>query len=116
MRYHIDLTSSEFDAGSSRVIGATGVGKSSVKYSFVSLATSTKFGGQFINIAIGSGLTATIDHDLDLCTHKVQTLRCRHPFEPDGNAIVLVDTPGFEQDHKADFEVLQVIADWLKTM
>ncbi|KIM73979.1 hypothetical protein PILCRDRAFT_14796 [Piloderma croceum F 1598] len=80
------------------IVGATGVGKST-----------------FIKTAIRNGLPAATEQDLDSCTQKVQTVRCRNPYEPDGHAIVFVDTPGFEQDWKTDFEVLETIADWLKT-
>jgi len=31
-----------------------------------------------------------------------------------GSKIVLVDTPGFDDDKRSDIEILELIGDWLK--
>ncbi|KAJ3513208.1 hypothetical protein NLJ89_g3076 [Agrocybe chaxingu] len=50
---------------------------------------------------------------LESCTKKTQAIRLRnHPRY--GDRLVLVDTPGFNDTQKSDFEVLKLISDWLK--
>jgi GTPase Era involved in 16S rRNA processing len=53
-----------------------------------------------------------IGNDLKSQTQTVQPIRCLHP---DGRRnIVLVDTPGFDDTHMSDAQVLRIIANWLK--
>jgi predicted GTPase len=95
------------------VIGATGVGKSSVKHLFYYCQPRSQFAEQFINIAVGNNQT-TIGHDLRSCTQGVQAVRCTHPENPD-RQIVFLDTPGFDDTSRTDTEVLIDISEWLKT-
>ena len=47
------------------------------------------------------------------CTKQIQAVRVyEHPKYV--NRLVLVDTPGFDDTHKSDMEILQMISDWLK--
>jgi predicted GTPase len=61
---------------------------------------------------LASGKEAGVGHDLQSCTSEVKALRVPVPGE-DAN-IVLVDTPGFDDTHKSDYEILQLISEWLK--
>jgi len=55
---------------------------------------------------------AEISDGLRSKTQKVQPVRCRHP---DGHRdIVLVDTPGFDDTHLSDSQILRIIAEWMK--
>ena len=54
-----------------------------------------------------------VGHDLQSCTTEVRALRVRTPEM--GKNIILVDTPGFDDTHKSDYEILELIAKWLKT-
>ena len=47
------------------------------------------------------------------CTKQIQAVRVfEHPKY--ANRLVLVDTPGFDDTHKSDIVILQMISDWLK--
>jgi hypothetical protein len=51
--------------------------------------------------------------ELASCTKQIQAIRVYdHPKY--ANRLVLVDTPGFDDTHKSDMEILQMISDWLK--
>lgn len=52
----------------------------------------------------GSGLEA---HTQEASAIRIQN----HPIHKD--RLVLLDTPGFDDTHRSDMEVLQIIADWL---
>lgn len=54
-----------------------------------------------------------VGHDLQSFTTEVRALRVRIPAM--GENIILVDTPGFDDTHKSDYEILELIAKWLKT-
>jgi len=73
------------------VMGVTGSGKTT-----------------FVNQVSGSCLE--IGDDLESCTSKVQE---SEEFILDGKRVVLVDTPGFDDTHKTDTEVLKSIAGFL---
>ncbi|KAJ6024302.1 hypothetical protein N7540_005099 [Penicillium herquei] len=75
------------------VMGVTGSGKST-----------------FIKIATGSP-DVEIGHSLESCTSEMRG----YSFHHKGKNINLVDTPGFNDTHKSETEVLQEIAAWLKT-
>ncbi|KDQ22972.1 hypothetical protein PLEOSDRAFT_1014870, partial [Pleurotus ostreatus PC15] len=64
----------------------------------------------FINVAAGSN-TVVVGHALNSCSKEVQA------FEIDyqGQRVVLADTPGFDDTNMSDTEVLNIIANWLKT-
>ena len=57
-----------------------------------------------------SGSHLEIGDELESCTSKVQE---SEEFTLDGNRVVLVDTPGFDDTHKTDTEVLKSIAGFL---
>jgi GTPase Era involved in 16S rRNA processing len=50
---------------------------------------------------------------LESFTQKVQAVRVMN-HETYQNQIVLVDTPGFDDTHRSDMEILEMIGDWLK--
>lgn len=50
---------------------------------------------------------------LESCTNEVQTSQ---PFLLDGNRVIIIDTPGFDDTTKSDTEVLKMIAAYLRTM
>ncbi|OAX43134.1 hypothetical protein K503DRAFT_862506 [Rhizopogon vinicolor AM-OR11-026] len=76
------------------VMGATGSGKTT-----------------FVNAASGSELR--VGMGLESCTNEVQTSQ---PFMLDGNRVILIDTPGFDDTTKSDTDVLKMIAAYLRTM
>ncbi|KAL2836886.1 hypothetical protein BJY01DRAFT_251765 [Aspergillus pseudoustus] len=73
------------------VMGVTGAGKST----FISHLADE-------DVVVGNGLHA--------CTQEVQVYRCKHSGAVN---IWLVDTPGFDDTHRSDTEVLREIAEWL---
>jgi flagellar biosynthesis GTPase FlhF len=92
-------------------MGPTGSGKSSVSSIDVYRVTASSH-VQFI--ATATGAEVRIGHDLqsfttDISIVKFQSLE-RTDFE-----IVFVDTPGFDDTHKTDIEILKMLAEWLKT-
>ncbi|KAG8835723.1 hypothetical protein FRC17_001514 [Serendipita sp. 399] len=74
------------------VMGPTGVGKSS-----------------FINLLSGSNFE--VSDSLGSCTEAVQV---GTPFELDGRTVYLIDTPGFDDSTKTQFDVLKDIASFLE--
>jgi hypothetical protein len=69
--------------------------------------------GQFIKVAVGSeGEVPEVGHKLNGCTTTVQGFRASHP-NIRGHSIMLVDTPGFE-DEESDAWVLEEVNAWLK--
>jgi GTP-binding protein EngB required for normal cell division len=76
------------------LMGPTGAGKST-----------------FINVATGQK-GRTVGHKLKSCTSDIRAVRYIHP--QDSRPIVFVDTPGFDDTHKSDTEILKIIADWLE--
>ncbi|KAF8557899.1 kinase-like protein [Imleria badia] len=64
----------------------------------------------FVNTAAGKTVVGV--NDLRSQTRAVQSVRCLHP---DGRRnIVLVDTPGFDDTHLSDGQILRIMAHWLK--
>lgn len=60
---------------------------------------------QFINMVTGND--SGVGHNLESCTAKITMMKA--------HGLILVDTPGFDDTHKTDTEVLSMIADWLTT-
>ncbi|PPQ78241.1 hypothetical protein CVT24_006502 [Panaeolus cyanescens] len=77
------------------IMGPSGVGKSS----FISAIT----GHQDVGVQVG--------HTLKSCTSSISVVKIDIPGTR--YRLVLVDTPGFDDSHKNDSEILTVIADWL---
>lgn len=95
---------------SSRVLGLTGTGKSTVGSLTVSISfPSYRFVSQFISTA--SGQSFGIGSDVKSCTKVVQSSA---PFVVKGRRVVLIDTPGFDDAIKSDFATLNEIVDDLK--
>ena len=65
---------------------------------------------QFINFASDSKLR--VGKKLDSCTDKVQPTE---EFTLNGRAVILVDTPGFDNTSKSDTGILETIATFLAT-
>ena len=66
---------------------------------------------QFINLVSGSGLD--IGEGLESCTTKVQI---GNTISLDRHRVVLVDTPGFDDTHRSDVDVLKMIALFLASL
>jgi GTPase Era involved in 16S rRNA processing len=67
---------------------------------------------QFINLATRQQWAA-IGHDLGSCTQDVRAISYPHP-NGCGRNVVFVDTPGFDDSERTDYDVLNAIAEWLK--
>ncbi|KAG2336081.1 hypothetical protein BDR05DRAFT_897242 [Suillus weaverae] len=78
-----------------RIMGPTGTGKSS----FINIATRNEH--------------AKVGHGLDSCTQDVTAYNFPH-VDGSGRNVVFVDTPGFEDSLRTDYEVLKEIAAWLE--
>lgn len=78
------------------LMGATGTGKST----FVQTVAGDRF------------QTEEIGHQLRSATSDVQALRITFKCGDNRN-LVLVDTPGFDDTHKTDFQILEAIVRWL---
>lgn len=65
---------------------------------------------KFVNDASGGELR--VGHKQHACTQDVETSPV---FQVDGRNVVLFDTPGFDDTHMSDTEVLQRIAGFLTT-
>ncbi|KIM76259.1 hypothetical protein PILCRDRAFT_826443 [Piloderma croceum F 1598] len=75
------------------VMGPTGAGKS-----------------KFIEYATGSNGNS-VGHSWRSHTSDIQTVRAVHPTN--GDSVVFVDTPGFDDTFKSDTEILTIVAEWL---
>ena len=67
-------------------------------------------GLQLINASSGSSLR--IGTNLKSCTAEVQLA---DEFTLDGQRVLLVDTPGFDDTYKSDTDILKLIAAFLAT-
>ncbi|EDR05787.1 uncharacterized protein LACBIDRAFT_302511 [Laccaria bicolor S238N-H82] len=65
----------------------------------------------FINKLMGQSV-AYVNDSVESCTQEVQAFVCLHP---DGSErkIVLIDTPGFDDSGRTDYEILKIITEWL---
>ncbi|KAF7771743.1 hypothetical protein Agabi119p4_6054 [Agaricus bisporus var. burnettii] len=73
------------------IMGPTGAGKSS----FIAAATGRDFG---------------VGHSLQSHTSQLTAIRVKRGE----NYVVLVDTPGFDDTHLSDYDILKMISDWLR--
>ncbi|KAF5384897.1 hypothetical protein D9615_001483 [Tricholomella constricta] len=77
------------------LVGPTGSGKST-----------------FINVATRQS-SVVVSDDLESCTQDVQAVSYPHP-DASGRNVIFVDTPGFDDTERTDFQVLELIATWMK--
>jgi hypothetical protein len=70
------------------------------------------FPAQFINTATGGG--CVVGHGLESCTEDITITKFQR-LERSDLDIVFVDSPGLDNANKSDAEILDMIADWLKT-
>lgn len=96
------------------VTGPSGSGKSSVrilayKYSPFKTLTGNE---QFINQVFGCKV-AEVHDELESCTQTVRAFGCMHPHQT-GQKVIIVDTPGFDDSNRTDFEILEELAQWLE--
>ena len=56
-----------------------------------------------------------VSHDMESCTSILQyeIVDNPRPLELGGNRVIIVDTPGFDDTHVDDLEILRRIAVWL---
>jgi hypothetical protein len=67
---------------------------------------------KFIHTATGGG--GLVGHELESCTTEISITKFQCPERSDLD-ILFVDTPGFDDTNKSDVEILDMIAEWLKT-
>lgn len=60
---------------------------------------------------MASGSDLRIGTELESCTSEVQLA---NEFTLDGRAVVLIDTPGFDDTEKSDTDILKLIAAFLE--
>lgn len=58
------------------------------------------------------GDSEMIGHGLESETRCVRAVRCQHPSDP-SQSYVLLDTPGFDDTHLTDTDILIEISGWL---
>ncbi|KAL4256708.1 hypothetical protein AB1N83_011719 [Pleurotus pulmonarius] len=91
------------------VMGMVGSGKTSVgQVTSTLLSQLITCVHQFVNLASASALK--VGDNLRSCTTDTQVSKS---FQLDGRQISLIDTPGFDDTTKSDFDVLNVIAAFL---
>lgn len=99
--------------GFTRLMGPTGVGKSTVRSLSLTDFQLIYSEQQFINSAAGQNVTI-VGHDLKSCTAKIEAIAVPYPSSEDPTRrIVFVDTPGFDDTFIEDTEILRRIAVWL---
>ena len=94
-------------------MGRTGAGKSTVSFLRFNSSQCRSLipPPQFINKAVGLEENE-LGHGSESSTHQIRVVRC---FDKKQNRqIVFIDTPGFDDTNISDFDILQVVADWLK--
>ena len=75
---------------------------------------------QFISKAVG--VDVGIGGSLASCTSTIDTFRLPSPIEGSPLAflgdtkVVFVDTPGFDDTNKPDYEIFEMVAQWLKNV
>ena len=96
-----------------RFMGPTGSGKSHVRdISLAYIVFSTSPAVKIIDtLANQPGMRS--GSRLESCTTDVHAIRSfNHPVY--GDRLVFVDTPGFDNSHKSDVEIFQMIGNWLQ--
>ena len=79
----------------------------------ISVANSTSlYQSQFIKLA--TDFDTAVGHTLESCTSAINIVKLSVPELADGD-VVFVDTPGFDDTHKSDSDILKMVADWLKS-
>jgi hypothetical protein len=63
---------------------------------------------------MATGDDGGVGHDLESCTTEISIVKFQCPERSDLD-VLFVDTPGFDDTNKSDVEILNMIADWLKT-
>jgi hypothetical protein len=73
------------------------------------------FIGQFINVAVGEE-AVSVGHDLNSWTRESKHVVCPHPklASKSSRRVILVDTPGLNNENREDSDILVHIADWMK--
>jgi len=56
----------------------------------------------------------TVGHDLHSRTKEVKHVSCSHPFDSSKPRVILVDTPGFDDTHMEDSQVMARIIEQMK--
>lgn len=59
-----------------------------------------------------SKVVAKVGDDYESCTQQVRAYGCIHP-DGSGRKVIIVDTPGFDDTYRFDFDVLRDLAKWL---
>jgi len=95
-------------------MGPTGSGKSHVGQNVLALRSEFTLYSQFIDVLTKpSSNKLRAGSSLGSCTEKIQAVRLRN-HKHYGSKLVLVDTPGFDDDRRSDMEVLEMIGEWLR--
>ena len=55
---------------------------------------------------------AYVNDSVESCTQEVEAFVCVHPGGSE-RKIVLIDTPGFDDSGRTDYEILKIITEWL---
>ena len=100
-----------------RLMGPTGSGKSNVRtilYYTLALIFIFLHALKMIDTLTGQPGRRSGSR-LESCTTKVHAVRLyKHPVH--GDRLVFVDTPGFDDTHKSDLEILKIVSSWLQKM
>ncbi|KAK4450488.1 GTPase IMAP family member 4 [Podospora aff. communis PSN243] len=87
--------------------GSVSVGKSDVLIALLGLTGAGKT--TFASVASGDK-TLKVGHSIYPCTQDPKAIPCKMP---DGRKVVLIDTPGFDDDNRSDVQILEDIAKWM---
>ncbi|KAF9447339.1 hypothetical protein P691DRAFT_706948, partial [Macrolepiota fuliginosa MF-IS2] len=65
-------------------------------------------------ISTAAGIDGGVGHGLKSLTSEIDVIKVRVPHGAQSIDVVLVDTPGFDNAHRSDYQTLKLISDWLK--